>query len=115
MAVPSQQFFGRMNDPDASAWLKGPCGDEMEFYLIIEDNHVTDIKYYTDGCDATKLCGEMVARLSLGKTIDEVLCISAGEVKKSIKNLPNNHVHCTILSVSVLYRAIADYLLKRNM
>ncbi len=29
------QFFGRMYDPTAAAFLKGICGDEMEFYLYI--------------------------------------------------------------------------------
>ena len=106
------ELFGRMNAPDASAALKGPCGDEMEFYLVIENNHISDIKYYTEGCEATRQCGEMTALLTKGKTIEEALCISPGEVKKSIKDLPDDHLHCTILSVSALYRAIAEYLLK---
>jgi len=95
--------------------LKGPCGDEMEFYLVIKNNRITDIKYYTDGCEATKFCAETAALLSKGKTIDEALCISAGEVKKSIRILADRHIHCAILSVSTLYRAIAGYLLKQNM
>ena len=28
--------FGRRNDPVTSAWQKGPCGDDMEFYISIE-------------------------------------------------------------------------------
>ena len=109
------ELFGRMNDADSSAVLKGACGDEMEFYLIIEDNRIIDIKYYCEGCDATKSCAETAALLVKGKTIEEALFISAGEVKKNIKNLPEGHLHCAILSVSTLYRAIADYLLKHNM
>ena len=106
------KYLGRMNDPVSSSYLKGPCGDAMEFYLVIENNRISDIKYYTEGCEATKSCGEMAARLTKGKTIEEALCISAGEVKKNIEGLPDDHLHCTILSVSTLYRAIADYLLK---
>ncbi len=113
--VLTKEYFGRMNDPDASAFLKGPCGDEMEFYLVIENGRITDIKYYTEGCEATKSCGEMAARFSKGKTLDEALRISAGEVKKRIKDLPDDRIHCAILSVSTLYRAIADYLLKRAL
>ncbi len=107
----ANKFFGRMNDPTGSAYLKGLCGDEMEFYLIIEDSIITEIKYFTQGCDATKACAEMVASLACGKTINEALSISAGEIIKNLKGLPEDHLHCSILAVSTLYRAIADYLL----
>jgi NifU-like protein involved in Fe-S cluster formation len=30
------KYFGRMNDPTSSSYLKGPCGDSMEFYLVFE-------------------------------------------------------------------------------
>jgi nitrogen fixation NifU-like protein len=106
------KFFGRMNDPTASSYLKGPCGDSMEFYLVIEDKRITDIKYFTDGCGATKACAAMVAHLAYGKTVKEALTISAGEVIKRLKGLPEDHLHCSLLSVSTPYRAIADYLLK---
>lgn len=107
------KFFGRMNDPTASSYLKGPCGDAMEFYLIIENKKITDIKYYTDGCGATRACAAMVAHMAYGKTVKEALAISAGEVIAKLKGLPEDHLHCSILSVSTLYRAIADYLLKK--
>jgi nitrogen fixation NifU-like protein len=106
------KFFGRMNAPTASSYLKGPCGDSMEFYLVIEENRITDIKYYTDGCGATKACAAFVAQAAYGKTVQEALAISAGEVTAKLKGLPEDHLHCSILAVSTLYRAIADYLLK---
>ena len=106
------RYFGRMNDPTASSYLKGPCGDEMEFYLVIENDTITDIKYFTEGCEATKCCAAMTARLAKGKTIKEALSLSAGEVIKKLKGLPEDHLHCSILAVSTLYRAIADYLLR---
>lgn len=111
--INDQKYFGRMNDPVSSSYLKGPCGDAMEFYLVIEKNKITEIKYYTDGCQATRACAAMAAKLAEGKTIKEALLISAGEVIAKLKALPEDHLHCSILSVSTLYRAIADYLLKR--
>jgi nitrogen fixation NifU-like protein len=105
------KYFGRMNDPDGSAYLKGPCGDEMEFYLVIDKNKIIEIKYYTDGCHATRASAAMAAKLAQGRTVKEALLISAGEVILKLKGLPEDHLHCSILSVSALYRAIADYLL----
>jgi nitrogen fixation NifU-like protein len=111
--INDQRYFGRMNDPVSSSYLKGPCGDAMEFYLVIEHGKITQIKYYTDGCHATRACAAMVAKLAEGKFIKEALSISAGEIIAKLKGLPEDHLHCSILSVSTLYRAIADYLLKK--
>jgi nitrogen fixation protein NifU and related proteins len=110
--INNPKYFGRMTDPVSSSYLKGPCGDSMEFYLVIEKGNITEIKYYTDGCHATRACGAMVAYLAEGKTIQEALEISAGEVMERIKGLPADHQHCSILSVSAFYRAVAEYLLK---
>ena len=111
--INNQRYFVRMNDPVSASYLKGPCGDAMEFYLVIEHGKITQIKYYTEGCQATRACASMVAKLAEGKFIKEALSISAGEVIARLKGLPEDHLHCSILSVSTLYRAIADYLLKK--
>ncbi len=110
--VANPQYFGRMNAPDCSAVLKGVCGDEMEFYLNIQDGRVQDIKFYTNGCESTIACGEITARLAKGRKVENVLGISAKQVKDILRGLPESHNHCTILAVSTLYRAIADYLLQ---
>lgn len=107
------KYFGRMNDPTSSSYLKGPCGDAMEFYLVIDEDKIVEIKYFTDGCHATRACAAMAAKLAEGKTIKDALLVSAGEVIRRLKGLPEDHLHCSILSVSTLYRAIADYLLKK--
>lgn len=107
------KFYGRMNDPSGSAFLKGPCGDEMEFYLVIGDRVLTEVKYYSEGCAATRACGAMTASMAAGKTLQEALSISAGEVIARVKGLPEDHLHCSILAVSAFYRSVADYLLKK--
>ncbi|MFH1459404.1 MAG: iron-sulfur cluster assembly scaffold protein [Candidatus Omnitrophota bacterium] len=107
------KYSGRMNAPDAAAIIKGPCGDELEFYLCIKNGIIEDIKFYTElGCMATIICAETTARLAHKKTVDQALSISPQQVKMMIKDLPENHQHCFILAVSTLYRAIANYLLK---
>jgi len=107
------KHFGRMNDPTASAYLKGPCGDEMEFYLVIKNNIIEEIKFYTEGCTATSVCGFTTAQLALGKTIMDALGIAPKKVMGLLNGLPEQDRHCSILAVSTLYKAIADYLLKK--
>ncbi|MCG2726145.1 MAG: iron-sulfur cluster assembly scaffold protein [Elusimicrobia bacterium] len=108
------KHFGRMNDPSVSAYLKGICGDDMEFYIVITNKIITDIQFYTQmGCEATIACGSTVAQLALGKSIDEAMSISPQKILKALNDgLPENHRHCAILAVSTFYKAIAYYLLQ---
>lgn len=110
--ITEKKYIGRMNDPDGAAQIKGPCGDEMEFYITINKNVLQDIKFDTSGCFFTYACGTMAAHLAFGKTIEEVLQISPGRIIKELRHLPKDHCHCAILSISTLYKAIADYWLK---
>jgi nitrogen fixation protein NifU and related proteins len=104
--------MGRMNDPSGSAWVKGLCGDTMEMYLIIENNRITEAKFYTDGCDYTIACGNTVTEFALNKTIEQVLSLSPKYIMDRIKDLPEENIHCTILAVNTFHKAVADYLLK---
>ena len=100
-----------MNDPIAAASVKGLCGDEMEFHLVIRDDRIEDIRYYTNGCGNTLSCGRAVARRAKGRSITDALSISAGELIRSGECEAEAGRHCAILAVTTLYRAIAEYLL----
>jgi nitrogen fixation NifU-like protein len=107
----NDELFGRMNDPSAAAFIKGACGDSMEFYLVIHKERISDIRYYCEGCSNTRASARAVARRALGRSIDEALTISAGELIRSGECDPAAGRHCAILAVSTFYRAVADYLL----
>lgn len=106
------KYFGRLNDPTASSYVKGICGEEMEFYLVIQGGVIVDVRYYTEGCEGTRVCGATAAALAVNKKVEEALLISAGEVIKSLEPLAAEHKHCAILAVIALYKAIAEYLLR---
>ncbi|OHD59406.1 MAG: hypothetical protein A2096_06100 [Spirochaetes bacterium GWF1_41_5] len=106
--------IGRMNDPDGGAAIKGLCGDTMEIYFILDDGRVSDIKFFTDGCGATLACGSSATELAKGKTIDEMLTISPKDVLNDLGKIPEPHIHCAILSVMTVHKAVAYYLLKKN-
>lgn len=107
--------FGRLNDPDSCASVKGICGDEMEFYLVIRDDVIREVRFYTDGCGHTGICGETAAQLVEGKNIDEAMGISPAAIRNEIADLPEDHVHCSILATLALLKAIADYVYKKSI
>jgi hypothetical protein len=60
-----ERFFGRMNDPTSSSYLQGPCGDAMEFYLVVEEGRITIQYKPTDANDES--CAAML-RAAFHKT-----------------------------------------------
>ena len=102
----------RMNDPDGAAVIKGPCGDTIEIYLLIERDNIYDASFFTDGCGPTIACGSMVTELIKGKSIGDTLKLSPASIIDALCGLPGENIHCAILAVSTLHKAIADYLLR---
>ncbi len=115
------EYFGRMNDPSASARIAGICGDEMEFYLYIRNNIIEEIKFYTEnGCSDTRTAGLAVAKFADKKDVMDALAINPKQVLDSlnyfsseVSKISDDGRHCAILAVSTLYKAIADYLLQK--
>ena len=105
--------IGAIEKPTAYSCIKGICGDEMKFYLIIEKDIIKSIRFLTTGCYFTILCGNAVACEAEGKSINDALKINPAQILSIVNKLPEHHYHCTILAVSTLYKAIAEYFLQQ--
>jgi len=108
------KYYGRLNDPTCSAFVKGVCGDEMEYYLVINNNKITDIKFWTTGCISSKACGITLAYFVINKNIYEALKISPNYILNELKDLQEGHRHCAILACITFYKAIGEYLVNFN-
>jgi len=106
---------GRMTDPDGAAIVKGRCGDTMEMYLTIEDEKISEILFFTDGCRVTAVCGSVATELAKGQSINDVLRISPADVIDKLHDLLGSNSHCAILAVTTLHKALADYMLKKQL
>jgi len=105
--------LGRMNDPDGAAVVKGLCGDTTEIYLSIRNDKIYDASFFTDGCGPTIACGSTVTELVKGKSIEDALKLSPANIIDALDGLPEESIHCAILAVNTLHKAIADYLLRK--
>lgn len=106
-------YYGRMNDPTCSARVKGICGDEMEFYLVINDKKIIDVKFYTTGCVSSKACGLVVANYIINKDIYDALTITPKYILNELIDLPQENHHCSILACITFYKAIGEYLVEK--
>ena len=101
--------FGAIENPDAVGMIKGPCGDTMKIMLKIENGRVVDVRFLTDGCGTSIACGSMLTKIIHGKTFDEASAITSEDLNDALDGLPEDHVHCTVLAVNTLRKAIKNY------
>ena len=101
---------GTIDSPDASAFLRGKCGDAMKISLKFTDDRVVEAKYWTDGCRMSSSCGAAAAKLALHKTPEEIADIDHVAIVKQVGGLPEEDLHCATLASGTLQEAVRLYL-----
>jgi nitrogen fixation NifU-like protein len=106
---------GEIENPDGIGEEGNPvCGDMMTFYIKVDDNRLSDVKFKTFGCGAAIAVSSMVSEMAKGKTIEEARKITPALVAKELEGLPKNKYHCSNLGAQALNKAIDDYLAKQG-
>lgn len=101
---------GEIEDADGIGEEGNPvCGDMMTFYIKVDDNRLSDVKFKTFGCGAAIAVSSMVSEMAMGKTIDEARKITPALVAEELGGLPKEKFHCSNLGAQALNRAIDDY------
>jgi nitrogen fixation NifU-like protein len=101
---------GEMKDCDAVGQEGNPvCGDVMKIYLKIKNNIIEDVKFETLGCAAAIAVSSDLTDMVKGKTLEEAMKITKDDVVKDLGGLPPVKVHCSMLGVDALRKAIKNY------
>ncbi len=107
--------MGEIPNADGVGTVGNPvCGDLMTIYIKVNANRIEDIKFKTFGCGAAIATSSMITELARGKTLEEALKISRGDVADSLDGLPPIKMHCSNLAADGLHAAIQDYLKKKE-
>jgi len=106
---------GEIENADGIGEVGNPvCGDMMTFYIKVDNNILTDVKFKTFGCGAAIAVSSMVSEMAKGKTITEALKITNQMVAQELGGLPQNKLHCSNLGADALHKAIENYLGKKG-
>ena len=101
---------GSIEDADGIGEVGNPvCGDMMTFYINVEDDKISEIKFKTFGCVAAIAVSSMVSEMAEGCTLKEAKKISNKSVASSLDGLPKQKLHCSNLGADALAKAIQDY------
>lgn len=112
--------IGQMKNPDGLGKVGNPqCGDLMWVYIKVGRDKkgketIKDIKVKTFGCVAAIATSSKLTEMAKGMTLDEALGIDKRNIAKELDGLPPQKMHCSVLSMDGLRRAIEDYRNKKK-
>src|SRR5659263_147133 len=102
---------GQIKDADGTGRVGNPvCGDLMEIQIKVENNILKDVKFKTFGCGSAIATSSMITEMAIGKTLEEALKITRGDVAEELGGLPLIKMHCSDLAADALHAAIKDYM-----
>ena len=106
---------GEIEGADGIGEVGNPvCGDMMTFYIKVDDNHLSDVKFKTFGCGAAIAVSSIVSEMAMGKTLEEARKITPALVAEELEGSPKNKYHCSNLGAQALNKAIDNYLKKQG-
>jgi nitrogen fixation NifU-like protein len=106
---------GTIKDADGIGRVGNPvCGDLMEIQIKVENNILKDVKFKTFGCGSAIATSSMITEMAIGKTLEEGLKITRGDVADELEGLPAIKMHCSNLAADALHAAIKDYMAKKE-
>ena len=106
----SPRNVGSMTDADAEGSYGDPeCGDYLTFYIKVDENRITDIRFLVFGCVAAVATSSMTTELVKGKTLEEAMSITDRDITDALDGLPNHKLHCSVLGADALKNTIINY------
>jgi len=101
---------GEIQNADGIGEVGNPtCGDMMTFYIKVEDDKLSDVKFKTFGCVAAIAVSSMVTEMAKGKTLEEAKTITKASVAEELDGLPKEKMHCSNLGAEALGKAIEAF------
>lgn len=119
----TKELICRFKNPKFVKKLKNPsavgevgnirCGDIMHLEIEVEKSKgkeiIKDIGFQTFGCPAAIASSDVVCELAKGKTLEQAKKLTKNDIIKKLKKMPLIKVHCSVLGIEALNKAIENY------
>ncbi|MCJ7523710.1 MAG: iron-sulfur cluster assembly scaffold protein [Candidatus Aminicenantes bacterium] len=98
-------------------WGAEACGDAVRLYWAVDPktDRILAAKFKSFGCGSAIASSDMMAELSMGKTVDQALKITNIEVERSLRDnaetpaIPPQKMHCSVMAYDVIKKAASIY------
>lgn len=85
------------------------CGDIMKLKIKVKNDKIADIGFQTFGCAAAIASSDVVCEIAKGKTLEQAEKLTKDDVVKELGEMPKIKLHCSVLGIEALKKAIEDY------
>jgi len=112
--------MGEIKDADGIGKVGNvQCGDLLWLYIKVGKNKkgqevIEDARVKTFGCVAAISTSSKLTEMAKGLTLDEALKIDKAKIAKELDGLPPQKMHCSVLSMDALKKAIENYRNKKR-
>ena len=107
--------IGEMRNPDGFAEIGNPvCGDMLSFFIKVKDGKIKDVKFLSFGCASNIATASMLTQKIKGMSVEKAKKFDWNSIVKALDGLPKQKIHCSILAVEGLKKAIEDYEKKKG-
>ena len=107
--------LGEMPNADGRGAVSDPsCGDRIEIFIKVKDDHITDVRYLVKGCWGSLASTGQLCDLVLGKSIDDALYLDEEDILDALGGLPEEKRHCTRLALGAFHYAVRNFLLHNS-
>jgi NifU-like protein len=93
------------------------CGDAVRLYWVVNEdtNEILTAKFKSFGCGTAIASSDVMAELTIGKTVDEAVKITNIDVEFAMRDnpdtpaVPPQKMHCSVMAYDVIKKAAAEY------
>lgn len=100
---------GALASFDSHAQVTGPCGDTMDFWLVVQDGILKKAAFDTDGCAPSCACGSMLTVMAQGEPMKKVKELQPQNILNALGDMPADADHCATLAINTLQQACKEY------
>ncbi len=102
--------IGKIKNPDGFSQIGNMvCGDQLDFFLKVEKGKIKDVKFLSFGCASNIATASIMTEKIKGMTISEAKKYNWQKIVDELGGLPRQKIHCSVMAVQGLQKAITDY------
>ncbi|NWH05543.1 iron-sulfur cluster assembly scaffold protein [Desulfobacter latus] len=105
-----KKHMGAIEDANQISFKVGSCGDTMKIFLKVDENQIIqDAKYQIAGCAGAISAAMATVDLVKGKTVEQALQITDGDVFRVLESIPEKKHHCIQLAVKTMHLGLEEF------
>ena len=102
--------IGKISNPDGYAQVGNVvCGDQLDFFLKVEKGRIKDVKFLSFGCASNIATASILTEKVKGMTVIAAKKYPWQKIVSELGGLPDQKVHCSVMAVQGLKKAIENY------